>query len=155
MFFGAGFSRKLNIAPSPLKKLEMLYNEAKKLSEQLRRSLHVAKKYFILKKQIRKPMRNHETKRKLKFQYIRGDQAYLLFFVENDFKISLDHLKLFYQNLELIVGDDSVIYAHRSDHPYDMREMVKDDGKWKITENGKDLDEFNLNRLHLLCTNYV
>ena len=70
-------------------------------------------------------------------------------------KYQSSNLKCLYRNLELIVGDDGVIYAYRSDHPYDMREMVKDDGKWKFTDEGKNLDEFNLERLKILCINYL
>ena len=99
-------------------------------------------------------MPDKSIKKKLKFQYVRGDQAYLLFFVFNDFKISIRNLKLFYQNLELIVGDDSVIYAHRSDHPYDMREMVKDDGMWIVTNSIKALNDGDYHRVKILCLNH-
>lgn len=53
------------------------------------------------------------------------------------------------KNLEIIIGDDLVIYAYRFDHPADMIFMVRDDGKWMLTEEAEMLDSCDMLRLEL------
>lgn len=58
-------------------------------------------------------------------------------------------------NLEIIVDYSWNFIAYRFDHPYDMVQMVRDDGKWMLTKASELLSADDMLRLELLCRNYA
>jgi len=89
----------------------------------------------------------------IKFELLHGEAAYLVWYVFNDCQIRIETLMDIDKNLELIVSED--VLAFRYDHPDEMRDMVKDDGKWRTTKEGDELDSKDKNKLKLLCWDYT
>jgi len=84
---------------------------------------------------------------KIKFQYLAGDAAYLVWSIYNDFQPDLEIRMVLEQNLEMFTSDDGDVLAFRYDHPPDMRHIVKNDGIWRFTDEGMALGEHEFLRL--------
>ena len=59
------------------------------------------------------------------------------------------------RNLELIINEDMDVIAYRYDYSDDMKSMVKDNGKWRFTDEGKALSDNDKLRLKLICFEYL
>ena len=53
--------------------------------------------------------------KEIKFNYIIGEKAYSLLYLDYELNISLSHLYLFWKNLEMIIDDKGITYARRYD----------------------------------------
>lgn len=93
--------------------------------------------------------------KKMKFKLLQGIQAYLIWYIYNDCQIRLETLMDLDKNLQLVISEDGDVFAYRYDHPSDMKGMVKDDGKWKLTKEGIKQNFNDRLRLKLLCRDYV
>ena len=86
----------------------------------------------------------------VKFEHFIGEQAILMIYIYWDMQLKMNTIRAVYHNLEIIVTNCGNIVAHRSDHPVDMRHMVKNDGEWCTTDQAKILSKADLCRLELL-----
>lgn len=61
----------------------------------------------------------------------------------------------FDRNLELILSKDGDVLAYRYDHPVEMINLVKDDGKWRFTDEAVELSKTDKLELKLLCRDFA
>lgn len=89
-----------------------------------------------------------------KFEIIRDERAYLIYWVDNGCSVKLDTYYAIYKNLEIIISDSNELLAYRYDHPHDMVNMIGDDGCWRYTDESQLLEPADQLRLKMLCRDY-
>lgn len=92
--------------------------------------------------------------KQITFERIRGEAAYLIWYIYNDCRVKLETLMAIDRNLELIITNHNDVLAYRYDHPRDMTHMVKNDSKWRYTKEADLLNPTQQVRLRMLCRNY-
>jgi predicted adenine nucleotide alpha hydrolase (AANH) superfamily ATPase len=88
-----------------------------------------------------------------KIKHFKGDQAYILRWIMcYDCRIRISSLKAHEKNLEVFVTEKGDMLAWRYDHPEEIKRLIKDDGKWEIT-NQPGI-KIKRQQIELLCRDY-